>query len=334
MIRKFLIERSSWILLFVSLQVLNLFMAYVDVTIPFGSMLYVSFLSLVLFSVFLVIRYFKETRFYRSLDGRDSSLDLTEIEEPNSPFETIVEYSITEQTSWLKSELSTNRIALEQEKDDLLSWIHEVKTPLTAMQLMFGRIESETLKAQLNLEWLRIHLLLDQQLHQKRLTVIENDLYIEQVNLESIVFHEIKTVQSWCIQKGIGFDIQLEITDVLSDAKWMSFILRQLLTNAIKYSEKGDILIRSYEKEGQICLDVTDMGRGIDTKDLARIFDKGFTSTTNHREQASTGIGLYLAQKAAVPLLIEINVKSKLGQGTTATLSFPKRNEVISLQGM
>ncbi|WP_075619107.1 sensor histidine kinase [Paenisporosarcina indica] len=334
MIRNFLIERSSWILLFVSLQVLSLFMAYVDVTIPFGSMLYVSFLSLVLFTVFLVTRYFKETRFYRSLIEREINLDFTEMAEPNSPFETIVEHSITEQTSWLKSELSTNLITLEQEKDDLLSWIHEVKTPLTAMQLMIGRIENEPLKAQLNHEWLRIHLLLDQQLHQKRLTVIENDLYIEQINLESIVFREIKTVQSWCIQKGIGFDIQLEITDVLSDAKWLSFITRQLVTNAIKYSEKRDIIIRSYAKDGQTFLDVTDMGRGIDPKDISRIFDKGFTSTTHHREQASTGIGLYLAKKATIPLLIEIDIKSTLHQGTTATLAFPKRNEFLNLQSV
>lgn len=334
MIRNFLIERSSWILLFVAWQGMGLFIAYIDPTIPFGSMLYISFLSFLLFVVFLCFRYFRETRFYRSLQDWESSLDLSEVAEPVSPFETIVVRSITEQTALLKAELSENRIQLEQEKDDLLSWIHEVKTPLTAMQLMIGRIENVTLKAQLNQEWLRIHLLLDQQLHQKRLTVIENDLYIEHIHLESIVFNEIKTIQSWCIQKGIGFDIQLDCTDVLSDAKWLSFILRQLLTNAIKYSEKSDIFIRSYEKEGQICLDVTDTGRGINQKDLPRIFDKGFTSTTNHREQVSTGIGLYLAKKAASPLLIKIEVESQIGQGTTASLSFPKQNEFVNLQGM
>ncbi len=334
MIRNFLSERISWILLFVALQGMSLFIAYIDSTIPFASMLYISFLSFLLFAVFLFFRYFKETRFYRSLQDWESSLDLSEVAEPVSPFETIVVRSITEQTAILKAELSENRIQLEQEKDDLLSWIHEVKTPMTAMQLMIGRAENVTLKSQLNQEWLRIHLLLDQQLHQKRLTVIENDLYIEQIHLESIVFNEIQTMQSWCIQKGIGFDIQLDSTNVLSDAKWLSFIIRQLLTNAIKYSEKSDIFIRSYEKEGQICLDVTDTGRGIDQKDLPRIFDKGFTSTTNHREHASTGIGLYLAKKAASPLLIKIYVKSQFGQGTTATLSFPKQNEFVNLQGM
>lgn len=73
---------------------------------------------------------------------------------------------------------------------------------------------------------LRIHLLLDQRLHQRRIPFIENDLYIENTDLETIIFDEIKTPQSWCIQKGIGFDIHLEVTEVLSDAKWLAFIMK------------------------------------------------------------------------------------------------------------
>ena len=155
------------------------------------------------------------------------------------------------------------------------------------------------MKSHLTYEWLRIHLLLDQQLHQRRIPFIENDLYIENTDLETIIFDEIKTLQSWCIQKGIGFDIQLEVTEVLTDAKWLAFIIRQLLTNAIKYSEESDIMIYSHEQAGQTILEVKDSGRGIDPKDLSRIFDKGFTSTTNHHDNAATGMGLYLTKKAA-----------------------------------
>ena len=79
-------------------------------------------------------------------------------------------------------------MTLEQEKDELLSWIHEVKTPLTAMHLMIDRLDDETMKTHLTYEWLRIHLLLDQQLHQKRIPFIENDLYIENIDLETSNF--------------------------------------------------------------------------------------------------------------------------------------------------
>ena len=104
---------------------------------------------------------------------------------PESPFEQIIENSMTNQTELLKQIASQNQMTLEQEKDELLSWIHEVKTPLTAMHLMIDRLDDETMKAALTYEWLRIHLLLDQQLHQKRIPFIENDLYIENIDLRS-----------------------------------------------------------------------------------------------------------------------------------------------------
>ncbi|WP_408009247.1 sensor histidine kinase [Pseudalkalibacillus sp. A8] len=333
MLKTYLKERSSWILLFVSLQLLVLFIAYIDAAIPVGSIIYIVFLSILLFSIFLIIRFKKETIFYKALEERENHFDTTDIPNASSPFERIIEKSMTDQAELLKKAASENRMALEQEKDELLSWIHEVKTPLTAMHLMIERLEDQSLKAHLTYEWLRIHLLLDRQLHQKRIPFIENDLFIEQLELEPLIFNEIKTIQTWCIQKGLGFEIELEETKVLSDTKWLSFILRQLLTNAVKYSEASEILIYSYHQEGQTILQVKDFGRGIDPKDLPRIFDKGFTSTKHHHDRGSTGMGLYLAKKVADPLLIDIQVDSQLGSGSTFTLTFPKRNEFVNILG-
>ncbi|MDX8365375.1 sensor histidine kinase [Cytobacillus sp. IB215665] len=334
MIRRFIKERRSWIFLVLSLQLLFIFVAYIDSMIPLKPTIYIVFLSAIIFSVFLIIRYIKETAFYHSLEERENNLDFTSIPEPESPFENIVQQQMINQIEWLKRVNSENSMALEQEKDDLLSWIHEVKTPLTAMHLMIERIEDKELKASLTYEWLRIHLLLDQQLHQKRISSIENDLFIEQVDVESIVIKEIKTLQTWCIQQRIGFDIHINETEVLCDAKWLAFIIRQLLTNAVKYSSQSDISITSYQQGGQTFLEVRDFGRGIDPKDLTRIFDKGFTSTTNHDDQNATGMGLYLAKKAAKSLKITILVQSILGEGTTITLTFPKRNDFVNMIGV
>ncbi|WP_214480610.1 sensor histidine kinase [Bacillus sp. SM2101] len=334
MIRRFLKERRSWILLVLSLQLLFIFVAYIDSLIPLKPTIYIVFLSAIIFSLFLIIRYIKETAFYHRLEERENNLDFANIPEPESPFENIVQQQMLNQIDWLKQVNSENLIALEQEKDDLLSWIHEVKTPLTAMHLMIERIEDKELKASLTYEWLRIHLLLDQQLHQKRISSIENDLFIEQVDVESIVIKEIKTLQTWCIQQRIGFDIHIDETGVLCDAKWLAFIIRQLLTNAVKYSSQSDISITSYQQDGQTFLEVRDFGRGIDPKDLPRIFDKGFTSTTNHDDQNATGMGLYLVKKAAKSLKITISVQSILGEGTTITLTFPKRNDFVNMIGV
>ncbi len=248
MIKAFLTERRSWIAAFLFQQALMLVVAFVDPFISFGNVLYMVYLCILFFVIFLWFRYRKETAFYKSLKTWENNLDVTAINEPETPFEAIVDRSITGQTKHLKQTATQHRLALENEKDELMAWIHEVKTPLTAMHLIIDRMEEKALKSQLSYEWLRIHLLLDQQLHQKRISFIENDLSVEFIQLQPLIFKEIKDLQSWCIQKGVGFDIQLEAEEVLSDAKWLAFIIRQLLTNAVKYSEASEIEIKSFQK--------------------------------------------------------------------------------------
>lgn len=316
------------------MQLLILFVSYLDPLLKLKPILYIVFIITLLFIIFLIFRYNKETKFYKLLRERENNFDSTDFPNPETPFEEIIAISSIEQTERVKQLASQNKTILEQEKDELLSWIHEVKTPLTAMHLIFDRIEDQKLKSDVTYEWLRIHLLLDQQLHQKRISFIENDLHIEKTDLEQLLFDEIKTLQTWCIQKRIGFDLKLNTTEVLTDAKWLAFILRQLLTNAVKYSEDSDITIKSLTNNNQVILQISDSGRGIDPKDISRIFDKGFTSTTNHSDQSSTGMGLYLAKKVAQTLHIHIEVESRLHVGTTFTLIFSKKNEFIDVMGM
>ncbi|MDQ0158161.1 sensor histidine kinase [Alkalibacillus salilacus] len=331
MIGKFLIERRSWIMLFILLQLLLLFIAYIDPNISMNSISYYVFLSSTIFVLFLSIRFVKESKFYQSLNDWGNEFDESELPEPASPFEKIVHHNLSEQAEHLKQIESQNRTSLEQEKNELLSWIHEVKTPLTAMQLIIDRIEDNTLKADLNYEWLRIHLLLDQQLHKKRMSFIENDLYIERTELEPMIYQEIRTLKSWCIHKKIGFDINLEVESVLTDSKWLAFIIRQLLSNAVKYSENSDIEISSEQNDNQTILIIQDHGRGIDAKDMPRIFEKGFTSTATHQDNSATGMGLYLTKQVSESLQINIHVNSELGEGTAIKLIFPKRNDFVTI---
>ncbi|MDF2936912.1 MAG: histidine kinase [Paenibacillaceae bacterium] len=336
MIRRYLRERRSWLLLLLALELLLLFVAYVDPAIALLPALYLAGLNAILCAAFLCWRYFRETRFYKSLDTGDHLYDPRSFPEAASPFETIVRDAVLDQTEGSRRETASNTHLLEQEKNDLLSWIHEVKTPLSAMHLMIGRITDETLKNQLQQEWLRIHLLLDQELHRKRLPFLKNDLYIESVQLGPVLNKEIRDLKSWCIPKGIGFNLSLQTEQILTDTKWLGFILRQLLSNAVKYSGSGtDISITSGEWDGHVTLTVRDRGRGIEPRDLPRIFDKGFTSTRNRQDGGSaTGMGLYLAQQAAQSLLIIIKAESVPGEGSAFTLIFPRENDLVRLAGM
>jgi len=327
-------ERKSWIFFFLLTQLIVVLVCSMDTSIPLASSIYIVFLNSILFVIFFIIRYNKETKFYQSIEAQDINADLTNLTKAESPFEKIVEESVISQTEQYKKEASEHLQKMEQEQDDLVTWIHEVKTPITTMQLMIERVDDPKLKAQLMYEWLRVQQLLDQQLHHKRIPFIENDLYIEKTALEDLIFTEIKALRSWCMQKGIGFDISLEVPEVQTDGKWLSFMIRQLLTNAVKYSEASDIIIKSYTANDQVKLAISDSGRGIDAKDIPRIFDKGFTSTAEHRDNAATGMGLYLTKKVALSLKIAVEVDSKLEEGTTFTLTFPKKNDFVRLTGM
>lgn len=332
MIFTYLRERLSWMLLFGFLQFLALLVAYLDPSIPFRAVIYYVFLSLIIFVLFLILRFPKETRFYKQLKERDNDLDLTTFPEAESPLESIIEAGVREQLERLKTEAAYHQDLLEEEKDDLLGWIHEVKTPMTALKLMIEGVEDYPLRSRLTFEWMRIHLLLDQQLHRKRIPFIENDLYIEETALEPLLFSEIKTLRSWCMQKGIGFDVDLPQPSVLTDAKWLSFIVRQLLSNAVKYSHSSDIMVTSGRKNGRSFLTLADQGRGIAAQDIPRIFEKGFTSTTDHDNESASGMGLYLVDRIRRPLNIELDVQSQPGQGSVFTLWFPEPNTFTKIR--
>ncbi|WNS44647.1 sensor histidine kinase [Paenibacillus sp. MMS20-IR301] len=334
MIRKYITEKRSWLLLLAVLQLSTIFIAYVDSAIPLLPVLYIVMLNVLLCLLFVFLRYFKETRYYKSLEVWEQAGDFHTLSGPGSPLERIVQEALSSQAQRFKRESSMNIRLLESEKDELLAWIHEVKTPLTAMQLMIERLPDETLQRQLMYEWLRIHHLLDQQLHQKRIPFMRNDLFIETVSLEPLLHNEIRALKSWCISKGIGFDVELTAGEVLSDGKWLAFILRQLLTNAVKYSEASDILIRSGEAGGHVTLTIEDSGQGITPRDLPRIFDKGFTASRGRQDGAATGMGLYLTRQVAEPLQIGIEAESVPGQGSVFTLTFPRENDFQQITGV
>ncbi|MDK8189096.1 sensor histidine kinase [Paenibacillus sp. UMB7766-LJ446] len=334
MIGKYIREKLSWLFLLISMQLIILFVAYIDTSIPFRSVAYIVVLNVVVCIVFIWVRYPRETRFYKRLTTWDHTYDPGDLEIAESPYERIVHDAVTSQTERYRKESSSHFILLEQEKDEMLAWIHEVKTPLTALQLMIERMPADKLQGQMTYEWLRIHQLLDQQLHQKRIPFMHNDLFVEETELEPILNGEIRALKSWCISKGIGFEVSLHVTKVLTDSKWLGFIIRQLLSNAVKYSHSSDIVIESRELEGHIILTIQDYGRGIEAHDLPRIFDKGFTSSQGRLEGTATGMGLYLTRQVAQTLRINVKAQSAPGEGTIVKLTFPRKNDMIQLAGV
>ncbi|WP_146548662.1 sensor histidine kinase [Rummeliibacillus suwonensis] len=322
MILLFLRERLAWILFFVFCMIWMNILLYLDVEFSNISTTYLNATLLFFFMCFLVWRYIKEMKLVKSITNKPQE------------FHRIDELILTKlHESALELERYKNELTIQfsEDRDQHLAWIHEVKTPLTAMKLMIEDLPVATRKP-LELEWLRIHLLLDQTLHTLRIANIEQDTVFDQFSLHPIVLKEIKELQSWCFAKNLAIDVaDLEVS-VLSDQKWLSFIIRQILSNAVKYSHRGDtitIYVTTDEK-GHQQLHIQDTGEGIDPADLPRIFQKSFTGSMGRKQSASTGMGLYLAQNSAKKLGISIDVHSIVNQGSTFTLTFPNPNDFVT----
>lgn len=327
----FLREKMAWILFLAILILCINFLFYLDFGFSGVSVSYFNIVIISLIIIFIIWRYLKETREFKNFLGNlSNSSDLASLENVHlSPFQERLMKQILEVYEQKDLFINESKIQLQENVDDLLAWVHEVKTPLTAMKLMIEQTNDEKLRKRLESEWVRIHLLLDQQLHHTRLATIEKDNRLEKITLRDIVYKEIRDFQSWCLEKGIGFQIEELEQEITTDKKWLAFIVRQVLSNAIKYSRENEEvhIFTETDASGHLLLHIKDFGIGIQQEDLPRIFQKSYTGTIGRESVQSTGMGLYLAKNAAQKLGIHISVKSQINKGSTFTLKFPQQNE-------
>ena len=166
---------------------------------------------------------------------------------------------------------------------------------------------------------------MEQVLYVARLDSFSKDYLVQEVSLKATIQPVIRSQANVFIQKNIHYAIKGGDQQVLTDGKWLSFIFRQILSNALKYTPENGRIIVQIQKDGQgTRLSVEDSGIGIPAEDLRRVFDKGFTGENGRKtDMHSTGLGLYLAKNLAKELGIELTISSVVGEGTTVTLYFP-----------
>ncbi|WP_348920792.1 two-component system sensor histidine kinase SapS [Enterococcus rotai] len=216
----------------------------------------------------------------------------------------------------------------QDQKDYIDSWVHEIKVPLAAVNLVLQSIEDDIPEKKYYLvenELSKIDEYVEQVLYYARLDSFSRDYLIQEYSLKEIVQSVIRTQGNYFIQKSLQFSIEGDDQMVLTDAKWVAFIFKQLVSNAIKYTPAGGkiTVIISRTKEGA-WLSLKDTGIGIPKEDQHRIFDKGFTGENGRTsEQHSTGLGLYLAKSLADKLGHQLTMESVEGEGTTVKLLFP-----------
>lgn len=222
--------------------------------------------------------------------------------------------------AWQNERIEQHKI--NAERDDYYTlWTHQIKTPIYSIDLMLQT--EDTTSAKLKAELIQISQYVDMALKYIQLENKYADLRLEKVELLPLVQEAIKKHSVVLISKRLKIElIDLEDT-VLSDKKWLLFILEQLISNSAKYTEKGTITIY-HPTPLQLC--VRDTGIGIATEDLPRLFEKGYTGFNGRIYDKSTGCGLYMCKKVSKFLGCTLSVSSQLNKGTTVTINLPDNN--------
>ncbi|QUM66631.1 sensor histidine kinase [Staphylococcus delphini] len=329
-LRYFLRERLAWILMFVVFDVIVLGFGFLDDALPLNNLWYVIGVKWIVSVFFLVQAYLKETRFYMHLETFEEIEVFLNNHLAETPFERVTVTYLRTKMMQLKQAIGEQQHRIDLNEQSLTEFIHDIKTPVTALKLLIEKEDDHARKQQLMYEWSRIDYMLDQHLFLARLHHQAHDMYFEAVPLRALMVEEIRQTRHIAMHKGIGFNVDIaHKTKVYTDKRWMRMVLRQILSNAIKYSEEADIDVFQTCEDGHIQLHIRDYGVGIAPHDMPRIFQRGFAAQNGPAVQTSSGMGLYLVEAVREALGFQIHVTSVVDEGTTVTIDFPKQNDYL-----
>ena len=191
-------------------------------------------------------------------------------------------------------------------------WAHQIKTPIASMRLQIQSEDTESarkLMGDLN----RIESYVEMVLTFLRLDSDSTDYLIKEYDLDEIIRPAIRKFSREFILKKLKLEYEPVEFKTITDSKWLSFIIEQVISNAIKYTSEG--YVRIYMSEpGILCIE--DTGVGISEEDLPRIFENGYTGFNGREDKRASGIGLYLCKRISDNLGHKIYAESKVGEGT------------------
>ena len=214
-------------------------------------------------------------------------------------------------------------------KEYIEQWIHEIKVPITGIQLLCENNKTEIMRkiiAQTEL----MEQSIEKVLFYARLGSVEKDYLIKEISLKQCVLEVLSRNKQFLIHNRVCVHTDSISDFVYSDSKWLGFIINQIIFNSIKYcSDKSPIIqIKSKDMGDYVTLSITDNGIGIKPSEVNRVFDKGFVGSNGRMRKKSTGIGLYLCDQLCLKLGIGIDIESEVGCYTTVLLHFPKSNHL------
>ena len=269
-------------------------------------------------SFWAVLSFVRFWRKHKILRKMEEAIFVTAEDLPETT--TLIEEDYQHLIQRLGRENRQRQAAADSMLEDLTSyytlWVHQIKTPIAAMDLLLQAGPDRATEMEIELQ--KIAQYVDMVLQYLRLDSTDKDLVLQRCQLDAVVRQTVRKYAKLFILKKIQLVFQETKWEVLSDEKWLCFLLEQLLSNALKYTPEGGKI--SIFLEGETNLVIADTGIGIAPEDLPRVFEKGFTGNNGRMDKKATGIGLYLCRRVTNLLGHTISIASEPGVGTQVLL--------------
>lgn len=235
--------------------------------------------------------------------------------------------NLQEQVNQLLIENRQLKNTIDIERKDLeeyfLLWVHQIKTPITVSDLILQK-EKTPYTCQLKEQMFYIREYTNMAINYMKLKDRQADMDIAEVEINQLLKSLLRKYSGLFIDKNISLDYQPIDTKIITDARWATILIEQILANALKYTNSGKITL-SFDRDKN-ALKVKDTGIGIKSEDINKIFDRGYSGFNGRINEKSSGIGLYLVKKIAILLNIKIEVCSTVNVGSEFIICFPKQS--------
>lgn len=335
----FIKQNYIWILMIVTMSCIHLLYMYL-IGARKQDLVYAAVLDAILLLITVLVGFFRYSSKVKALSNalKRPVEEQAQLPEATDDVE-ILYHRLLENQSIARSESeSSAAIRQSQMRDYYSMWVHQIKTPISAMKLLLeaereelGQLMCDDEQSQCLLsdnmdsfedELFRIEEYVSMALQYQRVSSTENDFVLEKVSVDGVIRDTIKKYAKIMIRRHIGMNYSGTVQEVYTDGKWLAFILEQLLSNAIKYTPQGFVKIETAKKANLFFITIKDTGIGIKAEDLPRVFEKGYTGYNGHADKKATGIGLYLCRQMADKLGHTIRIESEIGKGTKVWIGF------------
>lgn len=351
-VKSYLIDRFSLILSYIiSLCLFGLVLQLQSLlekrSLDWSTWLYGLLLGTVVFSVYLIYDYRKRSVFLKRIEqyiaGGHTLHDSLLIDTSYTSEQELVVEAFTLLRQQYMNEVHKQHAKEQQQMIFMNQWIHQMKTPVSVIELLLQKYGKEHREARGTIESIReennrILNGLDLALHMARLDQFSKDYKVEVVNVIEVIRDIINENRKSFIQSSVfpKMMFEEETCMIASDRKWLSIAMSQIVVNAIKYTKiseagKKEIQFQIEEKDQNVLLHIRDNGIGIPEQDVKRIFDPFFTGINGRKTREATGMGLYITKEICGNLHHGVYVQSTEGEGTTVTFQFAKDEEYHAL---